>query len=98
MAAPNLLIDQVRREVTNVRNGLRNLRGLRKDWDELGGADFIKDHFTATDPTDATGKRRIPRTDLDVSAADIANAFASLDAVEAVLAQGHGSNLAKLRI
>lgn len=89
MAAPVTFIDQVRREATKAQDAFGKLRALRKDWDALGGQGFINAHFLVNGE---------PRTDLDIVAADISAVFTTLDALDALLAQGHATNLAKVRI
>jgi hypothetical protein len=56
---------------------------LRKEWDAQGLSALITDdHLTGGNA--------------HVSAADLANAFSSIDALESVLAAGHATNLYKL--
>lgn len=56
---------------------------LRKEWDAQGLSGVITDeHITGSNQ--------------HVAAADLANAFSSIDALKAVLAAGHATNLYKL--
>jgi hypothetical protein len=88
MARPDTLIDEFRDKVRRLAEAFDGLAGVRRRYVALGGADFLRPYFL-----DSAGQ---PRTDLDLSADDIPNALASLEAVEALLAQGHMSNLARI--
>jgi hypothetical protein len=87
MAMPEQWIGTLRSDVGNILSTLDRLAGARRQYDSLGGLDFIDDFFTRN-PT------------YDITADDIGNALNSLQAIADLLLAdggGHGTNLNKVR-
>lgn len=87
MAQPAAWISTFRSDVGNLLSTLDRLAGERKQYDSLGGVDFVDDFFEENQ-------------DYDITATDIGNALNSAQAIADLLAAdggGHATNLQKMR-
>lgn len=87
MAQPEQWVGIFRSDVGALLSALDRLAGARKQYDSLGGIDFIDDFFTAN-------------PNYDIVQDDIGNALNSIQAITDLLAAdggGHGTNLNKVR-
>jgi hypothetical protein len=73
-------VTKVRQAATRLMDCVKELNGLRVDWDALGLSTELADE-------DCQGN----------TAADIAAVYTSHAAINALLAQGHATNLTKVR-
>lgn len=87
-AKKNSYADRLTQRATYLLEVLDDLAGLRKEWDEVGlgdgGPAEIADEDLAA---------RFPH----LTAADLASAMNTIDALLILRSQGHGTNLARLR-
>lgn len=82
MAQEMVLVSQVRAQVTQLLDTVGDLNSLRAQYDALGGSAFVADAFEES----------------DIDAAEFADALSSVAAINALLGQGHMTNLARLRV
>ena len=87
MAQPGQLIGDLRTSVNELLDSLDKLKGVRREWDALGGIAFVEPFFEAN-------------TGYDFTALNMADALTSVQAVEDLLAAeggGHQTNLNTVR-
>jgi hypothetical protein len=84
MAQPATLVNDLRACDNRLLDALDEAAALRRQWDALGGQAFV-DPFFEANPT------------YDFTAADMATAFSSLEAISGFVAEGHATNLNKVR-
>ncbi len=77
-------INSVRSNATRLMDTIKALQGLRKDWDYLGLS-------SAIEAEDFTG------TNEGLTPAQIAAVYTTLEAIETLLAAGHGTNLTAVK-
>lgn len=83
-------VNRVQRAATNLLNALNDVDGVSTEIGNLGGQSGIEAYFL-----DSEGN---PRTDLPITLAEVIAALSTFDAFTTLRTQGHGTNLAKLRL
>ena len=89
-------ISNVRTQATNLVEALDALKALRRQWDneintsliDATGSDPAAEGYNAHDFLEHAGLMK----------ADVSAVFTSADSFETLMAQGHGTNLQKVRI
>ena len=84
MAQPAQLVGDHRAANDRLLDAMDELAAIRQRWDALGGVEFVAPFFEAN-PT------------YDFTADDMATALSSAQAIADLLAQGHGTNLNRVR-
>jgi hypothetical protein len=84
MAQPATLVNDLRACNDRLLDALDEAAALRRQWDALGGQVFV-DPFFEANPT------------YDFTAEEMGTAFASLEAISGFVAEGHATNLNKVR-
>lgn len=104
MAQPITHINGLRNAAVAILAAMDQFEAERQKFFALGGKPFIDPFFVATvpapDPNDPTKTLadktiQVPRTDLDMTSVEVADLINSYDAMQALLATGHRTNLTK---
>lgn len=80
---PGNLVGEIRQCSRDLIDAMDRFRAARRKFDAVGGVAGIQPHFEAG-------------ADPDIAATDVASGLTTADAFEAVMAQGHATNLIKL--
>lgn len=97
MAAPITNINGLRNAAVAILDAMDRFAAERQKFFALGGAPFIAPFFKQTidDPANPGQTIEVDRTDLDIVPDDVTGLVNSYDAIVALLAQGHRTNLTK---
>jgi hypothetical protein len=85
MANAAAYVAVTRRRIGDFMAAVEQLNAALSEYNALGGSGFTDDHWL--------DEQGAPRADLDITAAQFVDAVASIQAVQALLAQGHATNL-----
>jgi hypothetical protein len=89
MSQPTSHVQRTRAALSRLTDAFEGVTSCLREYDSLGGANGVLPHWQTRD---AEGQV-IDRTDLDITHGQYVDAIASIQAIEALVAQGHSTNL-----
>jgi hypothetical protein len=93
MSQPTSHVVRTRAAITRLTDAFEGVTSCLREYESLGGADGVLPHWQTRD---AEG-HVVDRTDLDVTHPQYVDAIASIQAIQGLVAQGHSTNLYRVK-